>query len=262
MSNLKNMRVVITGASSGFGSVTAKLLVAQGCKVTLGAWREDRLEELVAELGDSSTYEVTDVKKKDDLDKLVQKSIDTFKRTSKGWLRADDKLIEEIKNEINKISNEKIIGISWKSNSSIFRANQRNIKLQDLIEPLKKLDIRFINLQYGNVSDEILNLRTEHNTDILEISNLDIFNDLDRLAALISACDCVVSVDNITPHLAGALGIDTRLLLPFVADERWGINSNKSYLYDSVKFYRQIDKGDWTLPLKELSQDLKNIYHA
>ena len=78
MSNLKNMRVVITGASSGFGSVTAKLLVAQGCKVTLGARRKDRLEELVTELGDLSTYEITDVKKKDDLDKLVQKSIDTF----------------------------------------------------------------------------------------------------------------------------------------------------------------------------------------
>ena len=70
MSNLKNMRVVITGASSGFGSVTAKLLVDQGCKVTLGARRKDRLEELVTELGDSATYEVTDVKKKDDLDHL------------------------------------------------------------------------------------------------------------------------------------------------------------------------------------------------
>ena len=191
-----------------------------------------------------------------------RKSIDTFKKTSKGWLRADDKLIEKIKNEINKNSNEKIIGISWKSKSSISRANQRNIKLHDLIEPLKKLNIRLINLQYGNVSDEILKLRSEHGTDILEIANLDIFNDLDGLAALISACDCVVSVDNITPHLAGALGIDTRLLLPFVADERWGINSNRSYLYDSIKFYRQIDKGDWTFPLKELSQDLKNIYHA
>ncbi len=188
-----------------------------------------------------------------------RKSIDTFKKTSKGWLQADEKSIEEIKNEINKNSNEKIIGISWKSNSSIFRANQRNIKLQDLIEPLKKLDIRFVNLQYGNVSDEIFKLRSEHGIDILEISNLDIFNDLDRLSALISACDCVVSIDNITPHLAGALGVDTRLLLPYVADERWGLNSNKSYMYDSVKFYRQIDKGDWTWPLKELSQDLKNI---
>ena len=35
MSELKDMRVVITGASSGFGSVAAKLLVDHGCKVTL-----------------------------------------------------------------------------------------------------------------------------------------------------------------------------------------------------------------------------------
>ena len=104
--------------------------------------------------------------------------------------------------------------------------------------------------------------KSEHGVDVLEISNLDIFNDLDSLASLISACDCVVSIDNIIPHLAGALGVDTRLLLPLVADERWGINSNKSYLYDSIKFYRQIDKGDWTWPLRELSLDLKNIYHV
>ena len=68
MSELKDMRVVITGASSGFGSVAAKLLVDHGCKVTLGARREDRLKDLVKELGDLSVYEVTDVKKKEDLD--------------------------------------------------------------------------------------------------------------------------------------------------------------------------------------------------
>ena len=45
MSELKDMRVVITGASSGFGSVAAKLLVDHGCKVILGARREDRLKE-------------------------------------------------------------------------------------------------------------------------------------------------------------------------------------------------------------------------
>ena len=78
MSELKDMRVVITGASSGFGRVAAQLLVDHGCKVILGARREDRLKELVKELGDSSAYEVTDVKKKVDLDRLVQKSIDTF----------------------------------------------------------------------------------------------------------------------------------------------------------------------------------------
>ena len=191
-----------------------------------------------------------------------RKSIDAFKKTSKGWLRADDKSIDIIKNEINKNSNEKIIGISWKSNSASSKANQRNITLQELAEPLKKLNIKLINLQYGNASDEILKLRSDHGIDILEISNLDIFNDLDGLAALISACDCVVSIDNVTPHLAGALGVDTRLLLPQVSDERWGIDSKKSYLYESVKLYRQINKSDWSFPLNELIQDLKNIYHV
>ncbi len=79
MSELKDMKVVITGASSGFGSVAAKLLVDHGCKVTLGARREDRLKDLVKKLGDSSAYELTDVKQKEDLDRLVQKSIDTFR---------------------------------------------------------------------------------------------------------------------------------------------------------------------------------------
>ena len=188
-----------------------------------------------------------------------RKSIDTFKKTSKGWLRADSESIEEFKNEINRHTDKKIIGISWSSNSSLSKANQRNIKLWELTEPLKRLDVKLINLQYGNVSDEISKLRSEHGIDILEISNLDIYNDLDKLAALISACDCVISIDNITPHLAGALGVDTRLLLPHVADERWGINIYNSYIYDSVKFYRQIDKGDWSWPLKELTQDLKDL---
>ena len=191
-----------------------------------------------------------------------RKSIDSFQKTSNGWLRADDKLKKEIKNEIDKNSNEKIIGISWKSKSFISKANHRNIKLEYLVEPFNDLDIKLVNLQYGNVSDEILKLSSEKGLDILEISSLDIFNDLDRLAALISVCDCVVSIDNVIPHLAGALGVDTRLLLPYVSDERWGTHNKKSYLYDSVKFYRQTDKGDWSYPLSELTHDLKETYNV
>ena len=63
--------------SYSFGMEAAKLL-KEGCKVTLGARREDRLKELCSELGDSAAYSVTDVKKKEDLDALVKTSIDTF----------------------------------------------------------------------------------------------------------------------------------------------------------------------------------------
>ena len=38
---IKNKVVVITGASSGIGEATAKLLATKGAKVVLGARRED-----------------------------------------------------------------------------------------------------------------------------------------------------------------------------------------------------------------------------
>jgi NADP-dependent 3-hydroxy acid dehydrogenase YdfG len=47
---IENKVVVITGASSGLGEATARLLTAQGARVVLGARRMDRLEALAKEL--------------------------------------------------------------------------------------------------------------------------------------------------------------------------------------------------------------------
>ena len=52
MSNITGKVVLITGASSGIGEATARLLAAQGATVVLGARRLDRLEKLVAEIGE------------------------------------------------------------------------------------------------------------------------------------------------------------------------------------------------------------------
>jgi ADP-heptose:LPS heptosyltransferase len=88
------------------------------------------------------------------------------------------------------------------------------------------------------------------------MEEIDNFRDIDDLAALICACDLVISIDNFTVHLAGSLGIDTRVLLPRVADERWGLNTNDSYWYDSLTLYRQEVQGDWSHPLHHMLNDL------
>ena len=68
--------IIITGASSGFGKLTAKRAAEMGGKIVLAARSEEKLKETVAEIkaaGGEASYIVTDVAKKDDvyaMDKL------------------------------------------------------------------------------------------------------------------------------------------------------------------------------------------------
>lgn len=75
--------IVITGASSGIGEASAKLLAAKGNKVVLGARREEQLRQIVEAIkadNGEALYQVTDVTDSEDVEKLVKLAVDTFGR--------------------------------------------------------------------------------------------------------------------------------------------------------------------------------------
>ena len=81
--NIKEKVVVITGASSGLGEATARLLSAEGASVVLGARREQRLRSLADEVttnGGKATAIVTDVTKREQVQKLVDTAVQTYGR--------------------------------------------------------------------------------------------------------------------------------------------------------------------------------------
>ena len=83
MNNIHGKVVLITGASSGIGETTAKVLAAQGAKVVLGARRIDRLEALVADItaaGGSAIARALDVTRRDDVQAFADHALDTFGR--------------------------------------------------------------------------------------------------------------------------------------------------------------------------------------
>lgn len=78
--SIKDKVVVITGASSGIGAATARLLGEKGAKLVLGARRESRLKELVAEIGNQALYQVTDVAKEEDVKGLIDLAMSEYGR--------------------------------------------------------------------------------------------------------------------------------------------------------------------------------------
>ena len=83
MLNVENKVIVITGASSGIGEATAKLLAQNGAKVVLGARRIDKLEKLVKEIhtsGGTAECKAVDVTDRDDVKAFAEFAKDKFGR--------------------------------------------------------------------------------------------------------------------------------------------------------------------------------------
>ena len=83
MSNITKKVVVITGASSGIGESTAKLLAEHGANVVLGARRLNRIDAVVQEIsatGGKAIGFATDVTKRAEVEALIQRAVDGFGR--------------------------------------------------------------------------------------------------------------------------------------------------------------------------------------
>ncbi len=76
------------------------------------------------------------------------------------------------------------------------------------------------------------------------------------LAAAIAALDLVISVDSATAHLAAAMAKPVWLLTPFAPDWRWGLGSDVSAWYPTVRLYRQTEPRNWTAPMARARTDL------
>jgi ADP-heptose:LPS heptosyltransferase len=113
-----------------------------------------------------------------------------------------------------------------------------------------------VNLQYGSVQEEIAEAQARCGICVEQVPGLDCQNDLDGLAALIMACDEVVSIGNATAHLAGALGQKTTVLLPYSPSWRWTTVGTQTPWYQSLLLLRQHASDEWAGVLDEAQRQL------
>jgi len=161
-------------------------------------------------------------------------TLESFSGKGGRYLRAESARVERIRRLMGLGAAERAVGISWRSSNAETGA-MRSVELKELVVALRGQGVRLVNLQYGEVRAEIEGVYEALGERVWECGEVDNREDLDGLAALIEACDEVVSIGNATAHLAGALGKKTTVLLPEAPSWRWLAQDDQTLWYSNVR---------------------------
>jgi hypothetical protein len=134
---------------------------------------------------------------------------------------------------------KKRIGIVWSTSSMI--GEPKSIPLV-LFNNIINEEYEWHSLQKEYRQGDINLIQTsslihDHSNSLIDFSDT---------AALIDCMDLIISVDTSVAHLAGALGKEVSILLPFMPDYRWMLVNQDCPWYPSVKLIRQDKYDNWS----------------
>lgn len=188
-----------------------------------------------------------------DLGRYFRQSKEAFPEHS-GYLVADPERVNFWQAKLSEVNKKPRIGFTWRGGLQQTRQVIRSLYLENLKELISDPQFQFVNLQYGNVQEELATFCKEHGLNIINWPEA--IEDLDEFAALISALDLVITVCNTTVHYTGALGKPCWVITPFIPEWRYGIGSSRMRWYPSTRMFRQPMTGDWESVLNDVSNAL------
>jgi len=143
------------------------------------------------------------------------------------------------------------IGIAWAGSPTHQNDRRRSTRLENFLPLCGKEDTTLYSLQKGPA---VKDLKTTGAQCIL-IDAAPALTDFADSAALIAQLDLVITIDTSLAHLAGAMGKEVWVLLPYTPDWRWMWNREDSPWYQNLRLFRQDHPGDW-------DSCFKKLYHA
>ena len=147
------------------------------------------------------------------------------------------------------------IGIAWGGRSLHATLSQRMAFLENFLNLLRMPGVTLYSLQ-----------RRDHAPDLHRIGASGLIvdlgpriNDFQDTAALLSELDLIISVDTAVAHLAAAMGRPVWLLLPYIPPWQFGLGSEKTAWYPSMRLFRQQAPNDWTGVFSEITRALTAV---
>jgi len=178
------------------------------------------------------------------------------------FLIPDAKLVEQWRSLLATLGRGPKIGISWRAGGKPLERRKRSVVLEHWAPILQNVNAHFINLQYGDASNDAAEVRDLFQIELHDWEQGDPLVDMDSYAAKIAALDLVISVGNATVHMAGAVGTPAWTMLPMIPSWRWMVAGDTSPWYTSVRLFRQPQRKQWTPVVQRLGNMLQELSQA
>lgn len=254
----------------GFGDTIqfcrfALLLKQMGAKIILSV--QEPLKRLAASLDDDITVLGEDeVPERYDYHALLMSLPHAFKTSvdtvpyPKKYLRVEAGEISYWGERMAHLSGLKL-GLVWagghRPDITCARRNDanRSMSLSQFLPLLGMSGTCFFSLQKGPPAAQLEAVRTSH-----ELHDwTDGLADFAATGALIENLDLVITVDTAVAHLAASLGKPVWILVPFVSCWRWLEGRTESPWYDSVRLFRQSERGNWDEVIDAVQRELRKL---
>ncbi|MFI4962819.1 MAG: sulfotransferase [Legionellales bacterium] len=141
---------------------------------------------------------------------------------------------------------KKCIGLRWLGQTKFEHEHNKAFDAQLMFEAVRNIDAKFISLQ----RDEGSELCPDWCTKV----PLDTWNDSQEA---IASCDLVITSCTSVSHLAGAMGIETWVIVPIMPYFLYAMDGEKTPYYGSFTLFRQEVFGDWGAPFEKIKNKLE-----
>lgn len=173
-----------------------------------------------------------------------------------GYIQCDQAAVNVWSTRLDSQSTRKpMIGLVWCGNPKHLNDRNRSLPLNQL-RVITSLGCQFVGLQ-KEWSDADKNMLGDSNL-IQDVSTM--LQDFGDTAALLEVLDLIITVDTSVAHLAGAMGKQVWVLLPFNSDWRWLEHKVSTPWYSSMTLYRQSNFSDWGNVLERVKSDLSQMF--
>ncbi len=168
------------------------------------------------------------------------------------YLKADPQLADEWSKRFDSSDQRLRVGLVWGGSATHTNDRNRSIKLKQFAPLASVTTTAFYSLQKGEPAAEA----SDPPPGMQLVDWTAELNDFADTAALIQNLDLLITVDTAVAHLAGAMGKQVWLLIPFVPDWRWMLERFDSPWYPTMRLFRQKSVGDWEEVLQRARGEL------